>query len=475
MNALPARQASRGSSLGKAAGYVTAALALGLLGALVAAVADVSALVPTRLLATGGAIALLVRGTRTHTLTSPLSLLGVPLLLSLAAATLPITRIFNDWTNAELAVATVLVVAPLAGVAAAVVATGRRVPRLEPGTDVQPYAFRLVCACVLMALAGTIVYFTEWQDIGGPPLLSPKIDEARFSLVQLGALHVVTEGIPIAFLIAVWARVARPRTFTWPQRRVLDAVVVIAPIVLILGGGRSLVILPLIGGAVVAARYLTPGAMRRLTIWLSVAVLVMSSVVFLTRLGQNASQGPSQAVLYDSGTGRKANPFESAYRAMSINMGEQLRVVLELREANVTSPPFTTSIWFLHNIVPRAIDPHTITQVDAGGWLTSMYAGQLLLDFGLIPALLFGIALGAAAHLLYRRFAKGRSVTVIWLYAYLAGPIAMSFYVNMFLYFVFPIIDVIGLLILSRVLIRPSAARSPARTPAGPSTAPSLA
>jgi hypothetical protein len=67
-----------------------------------------------------------------------------------------------------------------------------------------------------------------------------------------------------------------------------------------------------------------------------------------------------------------------------------------------------------------------------------------VLDFGLGAALLFGFVLGAGAHVLYRRFARGRTVTIIWAYAYLAGPIALAFYLNVFLYFIFPILDLVA-------------------------------
>jgi hypothetical protein len=137
-------------------------------------------------------------------------------------------------------------------------------------------------------------------------------------------------------------------------------------------------------------------------------------------------------------------------------------VVSELREANVSSPPFTTSLWFAHALTDRAVDPHTITILTSGAWLTSTYAGQVLIDFGLPVALLFGVLFGALAHLLYRRFAEGRSVTIIWVYAYLAGPIFMSFYINIFLYFFFPILDVAALIVLSRLLTRTPAAPVPA-------------
>jgi hypothetical protein len=72
-----------------------------------------------------------------------------------------------------------------------------------------------------------------------------------------------------------------------------------------------------------------------------------------------------------------------------------------------------------------------------------------------VPALLFGFGLGAIAHVLYRRFARGRSVTIIWIYAYLAGPFFLAFYLNVFLYFIFPIIDLVALMVLARLLIRP--------------------
>jgi oligosaccharide repeat unit polymerase len=125
-------------------------------------------------------------------------------------------------------------------------------------------------------------------------------------------------------------------------------------------------------------------------------------------------------------------------------------------------PPFTTSIWFAHNLTSRAIDPHTITTLYAGGWLTSTYAGPVLLDFGLGAAIVFGVLFGAAAQLLYRRFTEGRSITIIWVYAYLAGPIFMAFYINIFLYFFFPILDTTALIVLSRFLIQTPAASEPA-------------
>ena len=467
MTSLRAARRTPGLSPERAVIYAVAAVGLALSGKLVVAIADVDPLVPTQILAVAGSAALLAHGVRTRTLTSPMILLGVPLLLSLAAATLPITRIYSDWTTTEMMVAVALVLAPLVGVWLAVVSTDGRVPTLERGTEAKPRAFLLVTVCTLMTAAGTVVYLLEWQTVGGPPLLSPDIDEARFA-VEFGPLHVITQGIPLSFLVAAWARVARPRSFTALQRRMLEALMIVTPFILILGGGRALLAPPLISAPVVVARYLTPVAMRRLAIWLSLAVLLLSSAIFITRVGQHVSQGPSQAVLYNSGTGERTNPLEAGYRALSVGLGEQLRVILELREDKASSPPFTTTLWFAHYFLPRAIDPHTITQAHAGGWLTSMYAGQVLLDFGLVAAILFGVALGAVAHLLYRHFAKGRSIMVIWLYAYLASPIVLSFYVNVFLYFIFPIIDVIWLYVLSRVLLRPAprAEAVPTRSPA---------
>ena len=94
--------------------------------------------------ALGGALALAYVGVRNHVLTSPLVLLGAPMLLSLAAAMQPITRIYGEWSLPTLADAVAIVAAPLAGIGAAVLMTqGGRTPRLERGTDVRPMPARL--------------------------------------------------------------------------------------------------------------------------------------------------------------------------------------------------------------------------------------------------------------------------------------------------------------------------------------------
>ena len=461
MSALPAPRSRISSpALLRALGYALAGVALGGAGWLVAGLSDAALVPATAAFALLGALALGVTGIRTRTMTSPLVLLGVPLLLSLAAAMTPITQIFGAWSPARLAEAVLIAAAPVAGVAAAIVLSKGGSPRLQRGTDAAPHAQRLVVVCALMCAAGTGVYMIEWSSIGGPPLLSGNIDQARFALVSLGPLHVLTEGVTLALLIATWARIGRAAHFSAAQKRVLEAIMCLVPLVLVMGGGRSLVLMPILTALIVAARYVSPRAARRMVIVIPIAILLFSSVVFLARVGQNSPTGAVGSVLYNE-TGTKSSPLQSAYRSLSINLGEQLRVVAELRDAEVRTPPFTSSVWFAHNFLPRAIDPQTVAGLNAGGWLTSTYAGGLLLDFGLAAALLFGLALGAAAHMLYRRFARGDSVTIIWVYAYLAGPIALAFYLNVFLYFIFPIIDVIGLLILSRMLIQ-----RPARTAA---------
>lgn len=431
--------------------YAAGAIASALAGSLVTDVTDASLVPATAVLALAPALALPIVGVRTHMLTSPLILLGVPLLLSLAAAMQPITRIFGDWSLETLTAAILIVVAPLAGVGAAMLAAPGRLPRLERGTAATPHPQRLIAVCLLMCVAGTAVYANEWSGIGGPPLLSSEIDKARFS-VDFGLLHVLTQGIPLALLIATWARVGRADSFTAPQRRMLEAVMCFVPIIVVLNGGRGPVLLPLLTAVVVAARYVSPHAARRMALVAPVAILVFSSAIFIARIEQQSTTAVGRTVLYND-TGTKSPPLQSGYRVSSIGLGEQLRVVAELRDAKVESPPFTSSIWFAHNFLGRAVDPQTITGPTAGGWLTATYAGPLLLDFGLIPALLFGFALGAGAHVLYRRFARGRSVTIIWVYAYLAGPIAFAFYVNVFLQFIYPFLDVIALITLSRLLI----------------------
>jgi hypothetical protein len=433
--------------------YAAATLACIVAGWLVGGVPDATLVPVTAIVATAVAVALGIMGIRRHLLASPLILLGIPLLLSLAAAMQPITRIFGDWTLSTLTDAVLIVLAPIAGVGAAMLFAREPIKALERGTEAQPYANRLVFVVVAMALAGSAVYAYEWAGIGGPPLLSENIDQARFSL-NAGPIHIFTEGIPLALLISTWARVGRPRSFSPFQLRALEGVMGLALLMQGLGGGRSFVIVPVISALVVAARYLTPRATKRMAIGVPVAILVFSSVVFLARIGQHSPTGAVGSVLYNS-SGEKTSPFESVYGSLSINLGEQLRVVQELREADIRTPPFSSSIWFAHNFFPsRALDPQVIAGPNAGGWLTSMYAGPLLLDFGLLPALLFGFVLGAGAHVLYGRFARGRSVTIIWIYAYLAASITLAFYINMFTYFIFPILDLTGLAILSRLLIR---------------------
>ena len=453
MSSLPAQRVGFSAGWTRTATYAAAAGVSGLASWFAAGVSDTSLVPVTAVLSLAAATGLAVAGVRTRMLASPLILLGVPLLLSLAAAMQPITRIFGDWTLGTLTEVVLIVVAPLAGVGHAILCAPGRTPRLERGTAAAPHPRRLIGVCLLMCVVGTAAYVYEWSSIGGPPLLSSNIDLARFSL-DVGLLHVFTQGIPLALLIATWARVGRAESFTALQRRKLETVICFAPIVLVLGGGRSLVLVPFITAIIVAARYVSPRAARLMVIVIPVLILVFLSAVLIAREAQHSEQPVATSVLY-SDSGKKSSPLHAAYRALSISLGEQLRVVAELRVADVKTPPFTTSIWFAHNLSSRAVDPHTVTGPNAGGWLTSTYAGQLLLDFGLIVALLFGFVLGAGAHLLYRRFARGRTVTIIWVYAYLAGPIAMAFYLNVFLYFIYPIVDVIALIVLSRLLIKP--------------------
>jgi hypothetical protein len=203
----------------------------------------------------------------------------------------------------------------------------------------------------------------------------------------------------------------------------------------------------------VTVRHLSRKTVRRLLIVLPLTALVFAAGLQLARVGQHSGVQAPQAALYSSSAQARASPFEAGYNSLSISLGEQLRVVSALYENDVSTPPFSSSLWFVHHLFPRAINPHDVTVVYAGGWFTSMYAGQVFLDFGLLGTLVFGLILGAAAHLLYRRFAEGTSVRMIWIYAYLAGPLVLMFYINTFLFFVFPIIDLIGLYVLSRILI----------------------
>lgn len=453
MSALPIARGRASLGPARIAAFVVAAGALVLAGWHLAMLPD-GALVPaTAALGFAGALAVGMFAMRRGALSSPLALMGIPLLLSLAAAMQPVTRIFGDWSPSNLAIAALIVFAPLAGIGVAMLVAPGCTPRIQRGTDVVPHASRLVSVCSIMCALSTIVYAIEWSSVGGPPLFSPTIDKTRFS-VEVGLMHVLTQGLPLALLIATWARVGRPNSFTSLQRRLLEAIMVFSPIVLALGGGRALVLVPLLAALVVAGRYVSRRTARRLLVVLPVAIVAFSSVVFVARIGQNAPTGAVGTVLYNE-SGGKTSAVEASYKSLSIGLGQQLRVVAALRDARVEMPPFTTSIWFAHNFVPRAVDSQTITGPNAGGWLTATYAGPVILDLGLPVALLFGFLLGAAAHLFYRQFARGRSVTAIWLYAYLSGPIAFCFYVNVFLQFIYPVLDLIALFVLSRLLIAP--------------------
>lgn len=460
MSSMPAGPRRLVAGAPRTLGYVAAAAVCGAAGWWVARVPDAAFVPATAVLALTAAVAVVIAGFRTHTLTSPMILLGVPLLLSLAAAMAPITQIFGPWSPGTLGVAILIVLAPVAGIGAAMLASPGRSPRLARGTAAAPHATRLIAACTVMSVVGTLVYALEWSRIGGPPLFSENIDRARFDLVDLGVLHVLTQGLPLALLISTWARVGRPQSFTSLERRALEAIICFVPAVLLLGGARSLVVVPLVAALVVAARYVSAQTARRLAIVVPLVLIVISSALFIGRLQQSSPAGPVGSVLYND-TGKRTSPLQSTYRTLSINLGEQLRVVQELHEAKISAPPFTTSLWFAHNLTDRAVDPHTITGPNAGGWLTSTYAGQMMIDLGLLPALLFGFALGAGAHVLYRRFARGRSVTIIWIYAYLAGPLFLAFYLNVFLYFIFPFIDIVALTVLSRLLVKPPAHLEP--------------
>jgi len=204
---------------------------------------------------------------------------------------------------------------------------------------------------------------------------------------------------------------------------------------------------------VVSARYIKPKSTRRLMIVMPVVLMAFSSAVFLVRHEQDPSRTNSQAILFNSADQNRRSLLESSYAGLAITFGEQLRVVGEIQNAHVSASPFTTSVYFTHRFNERAVNAGTIAAVYAGGWQASGYAGPLLLDFGLLPAVLFGVILGVLSHLGYRQFANGMSITAIWVYAYLAGLIAVAFYDNIFLNYAYPLIDVAVLMCLSRIVL----------------------
>jgi hypothetical protein len=390
-----------------------------------------------------------------HVLSAPIVLVVVPLLLAVAASMQPITQIISPWTDSEVLVAILIALAPAAGIAAASLA-GRSFGQRE--TIERPRSSELLVAVTLMFLVGASVLIWEFHNIGGPPLLSGSVDEARFSLVTNGSLHLLTDGISLSMLIATWARIGHANAFSPTGRRVLECVICGGLVLAALGGGRSTLFFPLIACALVAYRGLGGRRISRYAILGAAIFLVASAGLFVLRVDQQRHNEVSDALAYDPSGESKSLP-RTLIDVTTFSFGYQPRVVLEFRESRLEQQPATYTLWFAHSFVHRARDPQDVAKGITSYLLTSGYAGPILLDFSLAVALGLGILLGIAAQLLYIGYRNGKTVFV-WVYAYAAGPLALSFYLNAWLYFAFVWIDILVLIIAARLLVdQPRAAR----------------
>jgi hypothetical protein len=390
---------------------------------------------------------------RTGRLASPVVILAAPLLLGLAAAMRPITQIYSAWAPSEIAVAVGVAVAPLVGIALAAMVATRRNVTSRKGRQLAP--LRLVMVVTGLFVLGASVLIYEFAGVGGPPLLSGRIDEARFSLIQDGPLHLLTEAAPLSALVATWARTAHPEQFNRLQRRWLEGIVALVFVFAALQGGRLTVFLPFIACVVIALRFIETQHARRVGVLLFLVFISASAVYFVARAGQGASVTVSSRVFYDDQGATKSPPVQ-ALDGLTYSLGEQTRVVQELREAQVNREAPSTTLWFAHRFVARAQNPEDVAEQVTRFWVTSGYVGPVLLDFGLVPGLLAGVIMGFIAERMYRRYRTGDDILSIWLYAFIISVLSLAFYANLFLLYAFVWIDVAALVLLSRVVTAPA-------------------
>lgn len=408
-----------------------------------------------------GVAAILAWARRNHAFASPVVLMGLPLLLGLAAATTDVTRIATDWTPARLAEVSAIAIAPILGAGLARCARGTPrftratlVPYGEGKAEVDPA--RIVAVCAAMLLVGAPILALEFARIGGPPLLSGHIDESRGLLITNGPLHIFTEGVSISLMIATWAIATQYRGLTASQRAILGGVIASDLILGVLQGGRLIVIMPIVAACVAAGRHVSKRVARRGAVLMALVVLLYGGVFAVGRGSQGQSEAFHASVTYTN-EGYTKPLWVRALDTLIVNAGEQDRVILEVRAAHAHSGPFRNTVYFVHRFLPRAI-PSGQTALDVTRvWVTGTYALDFLLDFGLVAALLAGAAFGGIAYILYCRYCESTNVAAIWLYANFAGPMTLAFYTNMFTAFAFVWIDLLVVVVAARVVsTRPS-------------------
>lgn len=403
---------------------------------------------------------------RTRRLLSPPVMMGVPLLVGLAAAMSPTTRINHDWSGESLAIAWGIALAPLAGMAAvAFVARAATTLRGEVRDVVAPKANVIVGTCVAMVAVGVAVQVYEFARFGAIPLFSSSIDADRVAFGSTGPLHLLSDGLTLSAIIAAWARFGWAERFTEGQRRLLMAMIVFVPLFLTLQGGRFVATAPAIAAFVAARPYLSSGAVRRVGVIALSLVVVLSVALLGVRFSQDVgSKSPLTQRTFLDDAGARQSPPVALWRGLVVNLGEGYRVADEFHRAPFTLPKPSTSVYFADRVFSEAQDPEAIALELTDLWITSTYAGPVLLDLGVAAALLWGALLGALLQWVWVRRSYARGPLFFWLYAYLAAHFAFLFYVELPTQLPFMWIDVPVIVALA-VLLVPRPGRAAARRP----------
>lgn len=116
-------------------------------------------------------------------------------------------------------------------------------------------------------------------------------------------------------------------------------------------------------------------------------------------------------------------------------------------------------MYFAHHFLSRAQSAEVLANAVTGFWITSTYAGPLIVDLGPALALLWGLLLGMVFQFVYEQRTRGYGWN--WVYAYLAGPMALLFYSAIFTQYAFAWIDPIVLAVLGYYLTQGSAVSRP--------------
>ncbi len=447
--------------------FAVLALVSGTLAAWLVVHLPARALVPaTAIAAIAGAVGIVAVSARRHRMLAPPVVMGVPLLLGLATAMSPVTEVNWPWDPSGIAVAWGIALAPLAGMAlvAGLAATTHARTRARDVLP-PPNPGLIVAACVGMVTLGVLVQTWEFVTHGAVPLLSSSIGETRQQLGSSGPLHLLSDGLVIGVVIAAWARFGWRDRFTRGQQAILVAIIVFVPMWLTLQGGRLVAGAPAIAAFIIAQPYLSRRTLTRVGVYAMVGAVIASVALIAVRFGQDASTGSksplTQRIFLDEAGAKRSGP-DALARGVVVNLGEGYRVAEEFRRTEFTVPKPSSSVWFLHRFVAQAQNPADLAAALTHLWITSTYAGPVILDLGVGAALVYGLALGALLQWLWVRRSRARGPLFHWLYAYTAAYFAFLFYVELPTQLPFLWFDAVVIVVLGRLLMA-----SPRRAGAG--------